>query len=32
VLAQDAAEETGINFAKELQHDVADALDDLLGD
>jgi predicted regulator of Ras-like GTPase activity (Roadblock/LC7/MglB family) len=32
VLAKDATEETGIHLVKKLQHDVADALDDLLGD
>jgi hypothetical protein len=32
VLAKDAATETGIHLVKDLQHNVVDALDDLLGD
>jgi len=31
VLAHDTAEETGVSLVKGLQHDVADALDDILG-
>jgi hypothetical protein len=32
VLAKGVAEETGIHLVKELQHDVVDAIEDILGD